>query len=157
MSNTNKTTSTKPTKSHLSSLQLTEQHKVQNQDPVIQRRNKLIERLEVQRELAKCTIEGSEHEAYKYVTQVDESTGNKQKVRVPKTISPWHFKIGSDWFITLKYANKPLTISEGLQTVAVPELNALTSVYDVLLAGCAAGELDVSIKNVINSTKRKSN
>lgn len=48
MSNTNKATSTKPTKSHLSSLQLTEQHKVQSQDRIVQRRNKLIERLEVQ-------------------------------------------------------------------------------------------------------------
>jgi len=43
MSNTSKASSTKPTKSHLSSLQLTEQHKVQRQDPIIQRRNKLIE------------------------------------------------------------------------------------------------------------------
>lgn len=43
MSNTKKATSTKPTNSHLSSLQLTEQHKAQSQDPIIQRRNKLIE------------------------------------------------------------------------------------------------------------------
>jgi hypothetical protein len=48
MSNTSKATSTKPNKSHLSSLQLTEQHEIQSQDPITQRRNKLIERVEVQ-------------------------------------------------------------------------------------------------------------
>ncbi len=41
-------TTSKTTKSHLSSLQLTEQHKVNSQDPIIQRRNKLMKRLEVQ-------------------------------------------------------------------------------------------------------------
>lgn len=148
-------TNTKVTKSHLSSLQLTEQHKVTSQDPVIQRRIKLIERLEVQRELAKCNIEGSDYEAYKYVTQVDELTGNKQRVRVPKIIKPMHFKVGNEWFITLKYANKPLIISKGLQTVAVPELNALTSVYDTLIAATTSGELDSAIEEVINSRKSK--
>jgi hypothetical protein len=40
-------TNSKTTKSHVSSLQPTEQHKGNNQNPIIQRRNKLIERLEV--------------------------------------------------------------------------------------------------------------
>lgn len=60
-------------------MQLSKQHKVHNQDPINQRRNKLIQRLEVQREMAKCLIENEVFNAYKEVMKVDEETGNKQK------------------------------------------------------------------------------
>ncbi len=145
MSNTSKATSTKTTESHLSSLQLTEQHKVQSQDPIIQRRNKLIERLEVQREMAKCLIENEVFTAYKEIIKVDEETGDTQKVRVPKQIKPWFYKHDGQYFTTIKYGAKTLELSKGLHAIAVGNKSTLTSVYDTVIACVKAGELDTQL------------
>ena len=136
------TTLTKKTKSHLSSLQLTKQHKVHNQDPIIQRRNKLIERLEVQREMAKCLIENEVFTAFKEVMKIDEETGNKQKVQVPKQIKPWFYLYDGQYYTTIKYGAKTLELNKGLHAITVGDKNALTSVYDTVIAGVQAGELD---------------
>ena len=130
------------TKSHLSSLQLTKQHKIHNQDPIIQRRNKLIARLEVQSEMAKCLIENEVFTAYKEVIKVDEETGNKQKVRVPKQIKPWFYLYNGQYYTTIKYGAKSLELSKGLHAIAVGDKSALTSVYDTVKASITAGELD---------------
>lgn len=134
-------TSTK-TKSILSSLSLTEQHKRHSRDPIVQRQQKLIDRILVQKEMAQCLIENQEFTAYKYVTKVDDATGVKQKVRVPKKIKPWHYQVNGEWFTTIKYGAKPLELSNGLFAVAVGDKSSLASVYDTVIEAIKAGELN---------------
>lgn len=129
------------TKSILSTLNLVKIPK-RSTDPLVQRQNKLIKRVEVQREMARCLIENETFTAYKEVYKVDETTGTKQKVSVAKQIKPWHFQINNEWFTSIKYGAKSLELSKGLQAVAVGDKSSLTTVYDAVIACIKAGELD---------------
>lgn len=59
------------TKSILSTLNLVKIPK-RSTDPLVQRQNKLIKHVEVQREMARCLIENEIFTAYKEVYKVDE-------------------------------------------------------------------------------------
>ncbi|MBA6289485.1 hypothetical protein [Colwellia sp. MB3u-4] len=77
------------TKSLLSKLNITEAPLKHPTDPLIQRQKKLIAKLEVQREMARCLVENEEFRAFKFKYITEPETGIKNKVRVPKQIKPW--------------------------------------------------------------------
>jgi hypothetical protein len=130
------------TKSLLSKLKLTEAS-VKTTDPLVQRQNKLIAKLEVQREIAQCLIENEEFKAYQYKNIIDPTTGTKNKVRVEKQIKPWFYQNDGQYFTLIKYGSKSLSLNpKGLQAIAVGDKSALSSVYDTLIAATRAGEFD---------------
>ncbi|TPH13929.1 DUF6641 family protein [Litorilituus lipolyticus] len=130
------------TKSLLSKLNITEAPPKHPTDPLIQRQNKLIARLEVQREMARCLVENEEFKAFKYKYVIDQETGIKNKVRVPKQIKPWFYKIDEQYFTPIKYGSKSLELAKGLYAIAVKDSTALTGVYDVVIEAVKAGEFD---------------
>lgn len=139
------------TKSLLSKLNITEAPLKHPTDPLIQRQNKLIAKLEVQREMTKCLVENEEFKAFKYKYVTDPETGIKNKVRVPKQIKPWFYKMDSQYFTTIKYGSKSLELAKGLYAISVEDSTALTSVYDTVIAAVKAGEFDeklMAIKRV---------
>jgi hypothetical protein len=120
-------------------------------DPLIQRQNKLIAKLEVQREMAQCLVENEEFKAYKFKYVTDPETGIKNKVRVPKQIKPWFYKMDNQYFTTIKYGSKSLELAKGLYAISVDNSTALIGVYDTVLAAIRAGEFDeklMAIKRV---------
>ena len=133
------------TKSLLSKLNITEAPLKHPTDPLIQRQNKLIAKLEVQREMAQCLVENEEFKAYKFKYVTDTETGIKNKVRVPKQIKPWFYKMGSQYFTTIKYGSKSLELAKGLYAIAVEDSAALASVYDSVIAAVKAGEFDTKL------------
>lgn len=139
------------TKSLLSKLNIVKAPLKHPTDPLIQRQNKLIAKLEVQREMAQCLVENEEFKAFKYKYVTDPETGIKNKVRVPKQIKPWFYKMDSQYFTTIKYGSKSLELAKGLYAIAVEDSAALTSVYDTVIAAVKAGEFDeklMAIKRV---------
>ncbi len=139
------------TKSLLSKLNITKAPLKHPTDPLIQRQNKLIAKLEVQREMAQCLVENKDFKAYKFKYVADPETGIKNKVRIPKQIKPWFYKMDSQYFTTIKYGSKSLELAKGLYAIAVEDSAALTSVYDTVIAAVKAGEFDeklMAIKRV---------
>jgi len=136
------------TKSLLSKLNITEAPLKHPTDPLIQRQNKLIAKLEVQREMAQCLVENEEFKAFKFKYITDPETGIKNKVRVPKQIKPWFYKMDSQYFTTTKYGSKSLELAKGLYAIGVEDSAALTSVYDVVIAAVKAGEFDEKLMAV---------
>jgi len=137
------------TKSLLSKLKLTTKPEVIT-DPLTQRQNKLIAKLEVQREMAKCLTENKQFTAYKHKYVTDDN-GNKNKVRVEKNIKAWFYEIDGQYFTTIKYGSKSLELAKGLYAIAVGDKSSLLSVYDTVIAAVKAGELDkqlLAIKRV---------
>jgi hypothetical protein len=130
------------TKSLLSKLNIVKAPLKNPTDPLIQRQNKLIAKLEVQREMAQCLVENEEFKAYKFKYITDPETGIKNKVRVPKQIKPWFYKMDSQYFTTIKYGSKSLELAKGLHAISVKDSAALTSVYDTVIAAVKAGEFD---------------
>lgn len=89
-----------------------------------------------------CSIEDKEFISYKYVSKVDQETGGKHKVRVPKRVRPWHYQINNQWFTTINYGAKPLELAKGMFAIAVGDENALAGVYDAVIEAVKAGELN---------------
>ena len=141
------------TKSFLSKLNIVEAPLKHPTDPLTQRQNKLIAKLEVQREMAQCLIENEEFKAYKFKYITDPETGIKNKVRVPKQIKPWFYKMGEQYFTTIKYGSKSLELAKGLHAIAVDDKSALTSVYDAVIGAIKAGEFDTKLM-AITAPKR---
>jgi len=100
-------------KSLLSTLTLIEKT-IRTTDPVIQRQNKLIARIEVQIEMAKCFAEHKEYSAF-HMKTVTDPEGNKTKVSVPKQIKKWFYQENEKICTTIKYGAKTLFIHDSKQ------------------------------------------
>jgi hypothetical protein len=101
--------------------------------------------------MAKCLAENEEFKAYKFKYVTDPHTGIKNKVRVPKQIKPWFYKMDSQYFTTIKYGSKSLELAKGLYAIAVEDKSSLASIYDTVIAAVKAGEFDeklMAIKRV---------
>lgn len=139
------------TKTLLSSLEITTRPLTSNRDPLTQRQTKLIDRLEVQREMAKCLLENEVFTAYKEQLVTDEETGNKTKIRVPKTIKPWYYIVKGQYFIDVRYGSKSLELLKGKYAIAVGAKERLIEVISTIIEAVKAGELDqqlLAIKKV---------
>lgn len=130
------------TKSLLSKLNIVKAPLKNLTDPLIQRQNKLIAKLEVQREMAQCLVESKDFKAYKFKYVTDPETGIKNKIRVPKQINPWFYKMDSQYFTTIKYGSKSLELTKGLYAISVDSSTALIGVFDALIGAVRNGELD---------------
>lgn len=120
-------------------------------DKLTQRRNRLIERLAEQKELVKCELEGTEYKAYKYITKVDSETGDNVKVKVPKRLKQWFYKVQDQYFLEIRYGSKSLELAKNKHAIAVGDKSRLTSILDTVIEALKAGELDqqlLAIKRV---------
>lgn len=133
------------TKSLLSKLNITQAPEKHPTDPLTQRQNKLIARLEVQREMAQCLASNKEFTAYKDKYITDPETKIKNKVRVPKQVKPWFYKVNGQYFTTIKYGSRSLELTKSLYAIAVDDVRSLASVYDVVIAAVKAGEFDTKL------------
>jgi len=137
---------TSSSKSVLSTLEFTARPVRNHSDPILQRRAKLITRLNTQYEMAKCLLENEVFTAYKEEWVTDSETGIKNKVKVPKRIQPWFYAINDTYYIDLKYGSKLIEATKGKATVVVGDKNRLTSVIQSLIGAAQAGELDTQLK-----------
>ncbi|GAW96671.1 MULTISPECIES: DUF6641 family protein [Colwellia] len=135
-------------KSVLSTLEFTIRPIKKHTDPILQRRGKLVSRLNIQLEMAKCLIENEVFTAYKEQWVTDQETGIKDKVKIPKRIRSWFYSISDIYYFDLKYGSKPLEASKGKATVVVGEKRRLTSVIQSLIGAVEAGELDTQLATI---------
>jgi hypothetical protein len=126
---------------HLKSLQLTAAPA--RGDTVIQRREKLMERINDQIALAR---DASYVPTYR--KRVAGEDGRKRTIEVPRNISPW-WANRADGGATLivRYANRHVELAPGKICVAVPK-GELVKTLETLAAAVSAGELDDQIVKV---------
>lgn len=94
------------TKTLLSSLSITTRSVTAGSDPLVHRQNKLIGRLEVQREMAQCLLENTTFTIFKEKLVVDPDPCEKSKVRVPKQVKAWFYVVKGDYCIDVCYRSK---------------------------------------------------
>jgi hypothetical protein len=124
-------------------------------DPVLIRRNKLIERLEEQRKL----VVDPKH--VRVVERWVDADGQKTLTTKHQRIVPWWRRDGSGHiFMCVKYGNKTLEFEKGKSAIAVPFDEQLPEVIDTLIEAVKAGELDAALaqtsKKLLGSKARRS-
>lgn len=138
------------TKSLLSTL-TTVSRPEKSTTPEAKRRDKLINRLQVQLEMATALVNGESYTCYKEKWQKDEETGQQEKVKIAKKVSPWFYAKGGKYYLEVRYANKPLELSKGNHAIEVGDKERLPRVIQTVIDATTNGELDKAIELVSNS------
>ncbi|MBR8845479.1 DUF6641 family protein [Pseudoalteromonas sp. JC3] len=112
---------------------------------VTKRRDKLINRLQTQLEMATALVNGESYTCYKEKWQKNEDTGQQEKVKVAKKVSPWFYAKGGNYYLEVRYANKPLELSKGNHAIEVGDKENLPLVVQTVIDATANGELDKTL------------
>lgn len=141
--------------SALASLKLIAAKRPNQIPPVVQRRNKLVKRIFEQIEFAKAKQEGKPFVPTQLQYAVDEETGERKTIEIPKRVKEW-------WFITdagklcvsIKYGSKIVELgAKGKTAVELADGNDLVPTLETLKKAVENGELDTQIEAISGAVK----
>ena len=136
--------------SNLKSLTFTTLAPVSN-DPKVIRRQRLIERLEEQRTLAKDPSYAPVIRRWKKAED-----GSRISIEQTRRLKPWWRKdANGNIVLTVKSGLKTLEFEKGKAGIAVGTVERLETVFATLIAAVRAGELDAALVASIGATDRK--
>lgn len=130
--------------SMLKALNIVVLPKLSKNDPLLQRRVKLLTQLEQQRELAA-------NPAYSVLTKkwVKQEDGSKALVDKQKRVKRWWVvDMAGVCFFTVRYGSKLLELEKGKVAITVGNIENLVGVIDAVIAAVRSGELDTLLDNI---------
>ena len=131
----------------LNTLKLTAARKSRAQPDVVKRRNKLLQKLTEQRELA-AALEQGQHYAPKRLRSLrDADTGTRVVKEVAVRIKPW-FWTGEkgECLLAINYGSKQIELQKGKTAIDVGTADNLVCVLETVITAVKSGELDVQIE-----------
>jgi len=139
----------------LTNLKLVVSKKHQTVAPIVQRRNKLINKLHEQIELCEAQQAGKTYAPTRLKTYTNKQTGERMTVEATKRVKEW-FWIGDSGKINLavKYGAKTLPLNaKGANAIELKDDDELIATLKELKVATANGELDEAITKVSNATR----
>jgi len=139
----------------LSSLKLVAAKRPNQVPPVLQRRNKLVKRIWEQIQLATAAAEGKQYSPTQMHTVVDEETGQKKTVEIPKRVKPlWYVTDTGKLCISLKYGAKVVEFAKGKTAVELAaDGSDLIPTLETLKQAVENGELDAQLEAVSGAVR----
>ena len=130
----------------VSNLKVVAAKRPQQQPMIVQRRNKLIDRLHDQLELARAESEGGEYLKSRRRHVKNPITVEYAEAVVSRKPRAWywtddHGKV----YISLRYGTRILELAKGKSAIEVGEMKQLVPSIEALKQAVAAGELDAQI------------
>ena len=133
----------------LSSLKLVAVTRDNKVSPVLQRRQKLIKKIDEQMELAKAQANGSIYSPTKFKNIVNAETGTNEYKQVPKRIRAWWWKNeAGKWNLVLRYGARIIELGKGKNSIELENEAAILPTLEVIKKAVEAGELDDAITAV---------
>ena len=132
----------------LANLKLVTAKKPTQIAPATLRRNKVIERLAEQIELAKAKQEGRTYSATRQRRVTDEQTGQKRTVETAKRMREWWWAAADSkkTHISLRYGARVIEIAKGKTAVEIGSEKELVATLELLKKAVESGELDAQIE-----------
>lgn len=130
--------------SHLAKLNLKTVHRNVQQDPVVQRREKLCRALEQQLNVLDAALEGKEYTVTGKRWQENE-IGERVQIDVQKSVRRWFFEQDNGWYVQCRYGSRVLNVYGKSNAVFVEKLADVRPVLEAFYAAAASGELDKAI------------
>jgi len=128
---------------NLKSLQFTSLPK-NTDSPILQKRAKLIRRLEDQKALHENPL----YVAVDHVWEIN-SEGRKQLAERKRKVRPWWREdITGKVFLTVRYGQRNIEFEKGRPAIALASKDAISAVLDILIHAARDGELDVAIETM---------
>ena len=132
----------------LASLKLVSAKKPANQPPVVQRRNKLSNKVFEQIQMVRAQSRGESYAPTKQKT-VTNADGDRITITAPKRIKPWWFVAeNGKCCIAIRYGSKVIELAKGKSAIEVSGPEALIDALEAVNAAVLAGELDTQIEAV---------
>ena len=139
--------------SALANLKLVAAKPQRELNPIVQRRTKLLEKLQEQIDMATAAANGTSYAATRSKRVKDEA-GNVTVVQAPKRVKAWYWAADKGKVcIAVKYGSKVLELGKGKTAVEVTAAE-LVDTLGVLKKAVEAGELDTQIE-VASASVRK--
>ena len=133
--------------SALATLKLTTARKPRALPDVIKRRNKLLNKLSEQRELAMAQLEGRNYTPKRLRTVRDTATGERTVREMPVRIKAWWWTgEKNETLLSIFYGSKTLELAKGKTAIEVADSKQLVAVLDTVITATQNAELDVLIE-----------
>ena len=133
--------------SALNTLKLVAAKPQRENNPVIQRRQKLLAKLDEQIALAAAKAAGTVYTAMRS-KRVKDANGNVSVVQQPKRLKAWFWAVdGGKVCVAVKYGNKVVELAKG-RTAVETTAAELTATLAVLRKAVESGEIDAQIESV---------
>lgn len=139
----------------LTSLKLVASQKQRTVSPIVQRRQKLIDKIDEQLKSCEAQKAGEEYAPKRMRTYTNKHTGERMTVEAVKRVKNW-FWIAEDGKINLaiKYGSKTLALNKkGANAIQLATGDELIAVLGSLKTAVADGELDEAINEVSSITR----
>ena len=139
----------------LTSLKLVASQKQRTVSPIVQRRQKLIDKIDEQLKSCEAQKAGEEYAPKRMRTYTNKHTGERMTVEAVKRVKNW-FWIAEDGKINLaiKYGSKTLALNKkGATAIQLATGDELSAVLGSLKTAVADGELDEAINEVSSITR----
>ena len=140
--------------STLNTLKLVAAKPQRENNPVIQRRQKLLAKLDEQIALAAAKAAGTVYTAMRS-RRVKDAAGNVSVVQQPKRLKAWFWAVdGGKVCVAMKYGNTVVELAKGRTAVETTE-GGCGGVLIALRKAVEAGELDAQIEAVSLGVRRR--
>jgi len=123
------------------------------QDPLQQRRRKLVAGIEEQMNVVAAALKGESYEVQRKTWAKNEQ-GEKVLVERMRKVRAWFFEQEGGWYVQCKYGSKALALGKGI-AVFVKALKDVQGALVALKAAAEAGELDEAIENIMKNRGKK--
>jgi len=131
----------------LSTLKLTSARKPRALPDVVKRRNKLLQKLSEQRELALAQSEGRMYAPKRLRTVRDLETGQRMVREMPIRIKAWWWTgEKNEILLSVFYGSKALELAKGKTAIEILDVKQLVPVIDTVITAAKNAELDVMIE-----------
>jgi hypothetical protein len=113
-------------------------------DPVIARRDKLCEALELQMQVLDAALRGEDHkvDGQKWMTN---DTGERVQVNTQRKARAWFFQQDGGWYVQCRYGSRILNIYGKSNAVFVDKLEDVAGVLQAFKNAAESGELDKAV------------
>ena len=131
----------------LNTLKLTAARKTRALPDVVKRRNKLLQKLGEQRDLAAALEQGQHYAPRRLRSLRDADTGARVVKEVAVRIKPW-FWTGEkgECLLAINYGSKQIELQKGKTAIDVGTNDNLVTVLETVITAVKNGELDVQIE-----------
>ena len=140
--------------SALANLKLVAAKKPTQLPVVVIRRNKVIDRLHEQIELAKALNEGRTYAPTRIRSVKNAETGQKVSVETTKRLKQWWWSADNGKIcLSVRYGAKVIELAKGKTAVEVANGTELVTTLETLVTAIKDGELDAQIEAVSGTLK----
>jgi hypothetical protein len=132
----------------LSTLKLVSATRATHISPVMQRRQKLIAKIDEQIEMAQAAANGTAFTATKFKNVVN-AEGVTEYKQVAKKVRAWYCKNDAGkWNLVVRYGARIIELAKGKNSIELENEAAILPTLDLIRKAAEAGELDEAITKI---------